>query len=104
MTEIPWYRGPYFILAMTLLLTAIVYPVAMNMLGAHILKIVLTGLLAASLAKEGFFGPSGSIEGKDGFLPSYAPNPDAATSWPTSRSVTAAPTALTVPETSMPGQ
>lgn len=34
------------------------------------------GLLAASLAREGFKGPSGSIEGKDGFLQSYAPNPD----------------------------
>jgi len=36
------------------------------------------GLLAASLAREGFVGPAGSIEGKDGFLLSYAPNPDSA--------------------------
>ena len=34
------------------------------------------GLLAATLAREGFVGPAGSIEGKDGFLQSYAPNPD----------------------------
>jgi 2-methylcitrate dehydratase PrpD len=34
------------------------------------------GLLAATLAREGFVGPTGSIEGKDGFLVSYAPNPD----------------------------
>jgi 2-methylcitrate dehydratase PrpD len=34
------------------------------------------GLIAASLAREGFVGPTGSIEGKDGFLQSYAPNPD----------------------------
>lgn len=34
------------------------------------------GLIAASLAREGFKGPAGSIEGKDGFLQSYAPNPD----------------------------
>lgn len=34
------------------------------------------GLVAATLAKEGFVGPMGSIEGKDGFLQSYAPNPD----------------------------
>ena len=34
------------------------------------------GLIAASLAREGFKGPTGSIEGKDGFLQSYAPNPD----------------------------
>ncbi len=36
------------------------------------------GLLAASLAAEGFVGPAGSIEGKDGFLQSYAPNPEVA--------------------------
>ena len=36
------------------------------------------GLLAASLAREGFVGPAGSIEGKDGFLRSYAPDPDIA--------------------------
>jgi 2-methylcitrate dehydratase PrpD len=34
------------------------------------------GLIAATLAREGFVGPTGSIEGKDGFLQSYAPNPD----------------------------
>lgn len=34
------------------------------------------GLIAATLAREGFVGPNGSIEGKDGFLQSYAPNPD----------------------------
>ena len=34
------------------------------------------GLVAACLAREGFVGPTGSIEGKDGFLQSYAPNPD----------------------------
>ena len=34
------------------------------------------GLIAACLAREGFKGPVGSIEGKDGFLQSYAPNPD----------------------------
>ena len=36
------------------------------------------GLIAATLAREGFVGPTGSIEGKDGFLQSYAPNPDIA--------------------------
>jgi 2-methylcitrate dehydratase PrpD len=36
------------------------------------------GLVAATLAKEGFVGPMGSIEGKDGFLQSYAPSPDIA--------------------------
>ena len=34
------------------------------------------GLIAACLAREGFKGPIGSVEGKDGFLQSYAPNPD----------------------------
>ncbi len=34
------------------------------------------GLLAASLAREGFVGPAGTVEGKDGFLQSYAPDPD----------------------------
>ena len=34
------------------------------------------GLLAATLAREGFVGPAGSVEGKDGFLASYAPSPD----------------------------
>jgi 2-methylcitrate dehydratase PrpD len=34
------------------------------------------GLIAATLAREGFVGPTGSIEGKDGFLQSYAPNSD----------------------------
>jgi 2-methylcitrate dehydratase PrpD len=34
------------------------------------------GLIAATLAKEGFVGPMGAIEGKDGFLQSYAPSPD----------------------------
>ena len=36
------------------------------------------GLLAATLAREGFVGPAGSVEGKDGFLTSYAPSPDCA--------------------------
>ena len=36
------------------------------------------GLLAASLAREGFVGPAGAIEGRDGFLRSYAPDPDVA--------------------------
>ena len=34
------------------------------------------GLIAACLAREGFKGPMGSVEGKDGFLKSYAPSPD----------------------------
>ena len=34
------------------------------------------GLIAACLAREGFKGPIGSVEGKDGFLKSYAPSPD----------------------------
>jgi 2-methylcitrate dehydratase PrpD len=38
------------------------------------------GLIAATLAREGFVGPMGSIEGKDGFLQSYAPSPDIARS------------------------
>ena len=34
------------------------------------------GLIATCLAREGFKGPIGSVEGKDGFLKSYAPSPD----------------------------
>lgn len=36
------------------------------------------GLLAATLAREGFVGPAGAIEGRDGFLRSYAPDPEPA--------------------------
>ncbi len=35
----------------------------------------MSGLIAASLAREGFKGASEAIEGKAGFLRSYAPNP-----------------------------
>ena len=36
----------------------------------------MNGLIAASLAREGFKGASAAIEGDAGFLKSYAPNPD----------------------------
>ncbi|MBC7433422.1 MAG: MmgE/PrpD family protein, partial [Rubritepida sp.] len=38
----------------------------------------LDGLSAALLAREGFRGPSEAIEGRNGFLRAYAPNPDPA--------------------------
>ena len=38
----------------------------------------LNGLSAALLAREGFRGPSEAIEGRNGFLRAYAPNPDPA--------------------------
>jgi hypothetical protein len=45
----PWYLGPYFILTLALLLTAIVYPVGAEIFGSGLLPIVNTALLMASV-------------------------------------------------------
>ena len=45
----PWYLGPYFILTLALLLTAIVYPVGAEIFGSGLLPIVSTALLIASV-------------------------------------------------------
>lgn len=37
----------------------------------------MNGLIAASLAREGYTGPAEPFTGKSGFLKAYAPNPDA---------------------------
>ena len=44
----------------------------------HVGHAAMCGLTAACLAGEGFRGPGEAIEGKDGFLNAYAPNPDPA--------------------------
>lgn len=44
----------------------------------HVGHAAMCGLNAACLAGEGFRGPAQAIEGKNGFLSSYAPNPDPA--------------------------
>lgn len=44
-----WYLGPYFILTMTLLLSAIVYPVGADVFGSSLLQITNTALLVASV-------------------------------------------------------
>jgi 2-methylcitrate dehydratase PrpD len=44
----------------------------------HVGHAAMCGLTAACLAGEGFRGPAEAIEGKDGFLNAYAPNPDPA--------------------------
>ncbi len=41
---------------------------------SHVGQAAMNGLMAASLAREGFKGPAGAFEGKAGFLKSYAPN------------------------------
>ena len=45
----PWYLGPYFILTLALLVTAIVYPIAAEIFGSGLLPIVNTALLMASV-------------------------------------------------------
>ena len=42
----------------------------------HVGHAAMSGLLAATLAGEGFLGAQDAIEGKAGFLASYAPDPD----------------------------
>jgi 2-methylcitrate dehydratase PrpD len=42
---------------------------------SHVGHAAMSGLIAASLAREGFHGAVDAIEGKAGFLRSYAPNP-----------------------------
>jgi 2-methylcitrate dehydratase PrpD len=42
---------------------------------SHVGQAAMSGLIAASLAREGFRGAVDAIEGKAGFLRSYAPNP-----------------------------
>ena len=45
----PWYLGPYFILTLALMLSAIVYPAAAEVVGSGLLPIVNTTLLMASV-------------------------------------------------------
>lgn len=45
---------------------------------SHVGHAAMCGLMAATLAGEGFVGPAEAIEGKAGFLVSYAPNPESA--------------------------
>jgi 2-methylcitrate dehydratase PrpD len=42
---------------------------------SHVGHAAMSGLIAASLAREGFRGAVDAIEGKSGFLRAYAPNP-----------------------------
>ncbi len=44
-----WFLGPYFILTLALLLSAIVYPVASEIFGSGLLRITNTALLIASV-------------------------------------------------------
>ncbi len=41
----PWYRGPYFILSVVLLLAVLSYPLASNVLGAMVLQVAITAML-----------------------------------------------------------
>lgn len=43
---------------------------------SHVGHAAMCGLMAATLAGEGFVGPAEAFEGKAGFLISHAPNPD----------------------------
>ena len=45
---------------------------------SHVGHAAMCGLMAATLAGEGFVGPAEAFEGKAGFLTSHAPNPDSA--------------------------
>ena len=45
---------------------------------SHVGHAAMCGLMAATLAAEGFRGPAQAFEGKAGFLASHAPNPDSA--------------------------
>ena len=42
----------------------------------HVGAAAQNGLIAATLARQGFLGASAAIEGEKGFLAAYAPNPD----------------------------
>ena len=44
----------------------------------HVGNAALCGLIAATLAAEGYRGPAQALEGRAGFLASHAPNPDPA--------------------------
>lgn len=44
-----WYAGPFFILALMLMLTCIAYPLAQNLLGDNVVNIVISALLASAL-------------------------------------------------------
>ena len=46
---VPWYLGPYFILTVTLLFSAIVYPVGADIWGSGLLRITVTAVLLASV-------------------------------------------------------
>jgi hypothetical protein len=45
----PWYLGPYFILTLTLLISAIIYPIGVEVFGSGLLPITNTALLMASV-------------------------------------------------------
>ena len=45
---------------------------------SHVGTAAMAGLIAATLAAEGYRGPAQAFEGKAGFLASHAPNPDPA--------------------------
>ena len=45
----PWYVGPYFILTLALLLSAIVYPIGAEVFGSGVLQITNTALLVTSV-------------------------------------------------------
>lgn len=47
--QAPWYVGPYYILTLALLLSAIVYPVGAEVFGSGLLRITKTALLVASV-------------------------------------------------------
>ena len=45
----PWYLGPYFILTLALLLSAIIYPIGVEIFGSGLLRFTNTALLLASV-------------------------------------------------------
>ena len=46
---VPWYLGPYFILTLALLLSAILYPVGAEIWGSGLLRVAITATLMASV-------------------------------------------------------
>lgn len=45
----PWYRGPYFILTVTLLLCTIAFPLGSRLIGTNVMQVMITALLFASM-------------------------------------------------------
>jgi len=45
----PWYRGPYFILTVTLLLCTIAFPLGSRLIGTNVMQVMITALLIASM-------------------------------------------------------